>query len=69
MPDDLLDALVSDRFAELAITARHAREAARLPLRHRDPFDRVLVAQARLEELTVLTRDPKIGAYGGPVLW
>ncbi|MDP2711658.1 MAG: type II toxin-antitoxin system VapC family toxin [Solirubrobacteraceae bacterium] len=69
IPDDLVDALDADRFIELAISSRHAREAARLPALHRDPFDRMLVAQSRLEGLTVITRDPKIVAYGIPVLW
>lgn len=41
-----------------AVDARHAIEAARLPMIHRDPFDRILVAKARCEELTLVTRDP-----------
>lgn len=69
IPGDLVEALEADRFVELAITSRHAREAARLPLLHRDPFDRMLVAQARIERLTVLTTDPKIADYGAAVLW
>lgn len=69
VPDDLVDALEADGFLELGITARHAREAARLPPLHRDPFDRMIAAQARLEDFTVITRDPKIAAYGAPVLW
>ena len=68
-PDDLLDALEADGFVEIAVTARHAREAARLPLLHRDPFDRMLVAQAGIEGLTVITRDPKLADYGAAVLW
>jgi len=67
--DDLLDALVADRFIELPVAARHAVEAARLPLLHRDPFDRMIVAQARLERLAVITSDPKIADYGVDVLW
>ncbi len=67
--DDLLAALEADRFSELPMTARHAIEAARLPLLHRDPFDRMLVAQARLEDLTIITSDPKIAEYGADVLW
>lgn len=69
VPDDLLEALEADSFVELAITARHAREAARLPPLHRDPFDRMIVAQARAENLTVITADPKIADYGASVLW
>lgn len=67
--DELLEALEADCFIELVVTARHAREAARLPLRHRDPFDRMIVAQARLEGLTVITSDAKIREYGVAVLW
>jgi PIN domain nuclease of toxin-antitoxin system len=67
--NDLLEALEADRFIELPVSARHAIEAARLPPLHRDPFDRMLVAQARLEGLAVITGDPKIAAYGATVLW
>ena len=69
IPRDLVEALEADCFVELAVTSRHAREAARLPLLHRDPFDRMLVAQARIERLTVITTDPKVADYGGEVLW
>ena len=55
--------------SSLPIAARHAREAARLPPLHRDPFDRMIVAQARLEGLSVITADPKIADYGAEVLW
>lgn len=47
----------------LAITADHAVEAGRLPMIHRDPFDRMLVAQARLNQLTLVTRDEDIAKY------
>jgi PIN domain nuclease of toxin-antitoxin system len=69
LSDDLLDALEADRFVELPVTARHAREAARLPPLHRDPFDRLIAAQARIEGLTVITGDRKIAEYGVLVLW
>lgn len=51
------------------MSARHARLAGRLPLLHRDPFDRMIVAQAQEEGLTVITRDPRIAAYGVAVAW
>jgi PIN domain nuclease of toxin-antitoxin system len=69
VPHELLAALEADRFVELPIAARHACEAARLPPLHRDPFDRMLVAQARLERLVVITTDSKIADYGAEVLW
>jgi PIN domain nuclease of toxin-antitoxin system len=55
-------------FTELPITVEHAVRAAELPLHHRDPFDRLLIAQAQIERLTLVTRDPKIGRYEVPVL-
>lgn len=50
-------------FDELALTADHAHRLAELPPLHRDPFDRMLVAQAMAERLTVVTRDPDIARY------
>lgn len=50
-------------FTPLAITAEHAERAGALPLHHRDPFDRMLVAQAQAEGLVLVTRDPAIGDY------
>ena len=54
--------------AELAITAEHAEVAGELPLYHRDPFDRMLVAQAQVEGLVVATRDTAMARYGIRVL-
>ena len=50
-------------FEGLAITHAHALAVAALPLLHRDPFDRVLVAQARIEGLTLVTADATLEAY------
>jgi len=55
----------ADGFQELPISVAHARYAASLPLHHRDPFDRMLVAQARLEGLTLVTADKRLSDYGG----
>lgn len=60
---DLLGDVRTHGFRELSIDVDHAIEAARLPLHHPDPFDRMLIAQARLEGLTLLTRDPAFHAY------
>jgi PIN domain nuclease of toxin-antitoxin system len=68
-PADLLDRVAAARFDELEINFRHAMIAGALPHHHRDPFDRMIVAQAQCEGLTIVTRDPRIGAYGVPVLW
>lgn len=54
---------------ELAITSAHALAAGELPHHHRDPFDCLLVAQARLEGMTLLTADPALGAYDVDLLW
>ena len=50
-------------FRPLAISLEHAAAVAQLPPHHRDPFDRLLVAQAQLEGLTILTNDPAIARY------
>lgn len=53
----------------LPITHLHARASAALPLHHRDPFDRMLIAQAQLEDATVITADPVFAAYDVRVAW
>ena len=65
---DLAGEPASEGFSELDVTATHAVEAARLPLHHTDPFDRMLIAQARLENLTLVTRDAAFAAYEVPLL-
>jgi PIN domain nuclease of toxin-antitoxin system len=69
VPDLLLDTMQEQGFAELKVSSRHAVRAGSLPPHHRDPFDRMLVAQAQSEGLTIVTLDPDIGAYDVPVLW
>lgn len=69
IPADLPEALLGEGFIEIAVSSAHALQAATLPPHHDDPFDRMLVAQARSERLTVVTRDARIAAYGAPVLW
>lgn len=64
MPDDLEDQLRLNRFDVLDITLGHARAVEQLPPHHRDPFDRMLVAQAQTESLTLITRDPQVQQYG-----
>jgi PIN domain nuclease of toxin-antitoxin system len=50
-------------FLELPVSFRHAERVAGLPPHHRDPFDRLLIAQAEVEGLTLVTRDPVFGRY------
>ncbi len=67
-PDNYLEGLARYRFTALDITTEHALAVETLPLHHRDPFDRLLIAQAQLEKLTLVTSDPKIWAYDVAVL-
>jgi PIN domain nuclease of toxin-antitoxin system len=53
----------------LAIAVEHALAIADLPPYHKDPFDRILIAQAQVEQLTLVTADDKIRAYAVPILW
>jgi PIN domain nuclease of toxin-antitoxin system len=67
-PNDLDAALAHCGFQALPITVPHATAAGQLPPHHSDPFDRMLVAQASLERLTLVTRDPYMPRYGVDVL-
>lgn len=62
-PDGLANRLEAQGFESLSISARHAEKAAILPFRHRDPFDRMLVAQAQLESLALITADNALDDY------
>ncbi len=53
-------------FTELPVTFRHAQALLSLPPEHRDPFDRMLLAQAQAERLTLVTRDPMVALYTVP---
>ena len=69
-PEDLLSdtALEAEGFQVLSIRAAHALAAAALPRHHGDPFDRMIIAQARAESLTIVTSDPEFDAYSVPTL-
>ena len=67
-PDDLVAALFTNRFQHLPVTIEHALYAGSLPRYHDDPFDRMLVAQALMEKLTIITRDKSIPAYNPAVI-
>lgn len=60
--------LLASGYRELAVEGRHVLGLSTLPLLHRDPFDRLLVAQAAAEGMRLLTADARLLAYGGPVL-
>lgn len=63
VPDSVFEMIEVTGFAHLSVTFSHGVEAGGLPLHHRDPFDRLLVAQARLEDLVLVTRDSRITQY------
>jgi PIN domain nuclease of toxin-antitoxin system len=60
--------LIPNGFAMLPADLAHYRSLLQLPLHHRDPFDRLLIAQAQAEKLTLVSRDASLAAYGVPVL-
>jgi PIN domain nuclease of toxin-antitoxin system len=68
-PDDLEDVLHEESFTLVPIGFRHLRCLETLPLLHRDPFDRMLVAQAMIEGAPLITNDTALVRYGAPVLW
>ncbi len=67
--DELSEYVQRARLIELPVTLAHTVAAGELPWLHRDPWDRVLVAQARSESLTIVTTDPEFEAYGVKTLW
>jgi PIN domain nuclease of toxin-antitoxin system len=68
VPDDLHAHILETGVRVLGLSAEHGLAVASLPLHHRDPFDRLLIAQARQEGLTLVTADPRIRAYDVAVL-
>ena len=67
-PDNIIEFIENSGFVELPITFRHGDLAARLPMHHRDIFDRMLVAQAQAEGLTLVTDDAIIARYDVPTM-
>ncbi len=60
---DLVEEIEANGFTELPITARHAQRAGALPRHHDDPFDRLLIAQAQIDSLRLVTLDAAFRAY------
>ncbi len=73
VPEDLepfiVDQLSRNAIQALPIYLRHALHTRKLPDHHRDPFDRILVSQAVLEEMPLLSADPQISRYSVEVVW
>ena len=67
-PADLRGALLSCGFTELDVTTAHALATESLMMHHRDPFDRMLIAQALVEGATLVSRDSSVVAYGIPTI-
>jgi PIN domain nuclease of toxin-antitoxin system len=68
VPEDLQEHILGTGVRVLGLSSEHGLAVAQLPLHHRDPFDRLLVAQAQQEGLTLVTADPRIQAYDVEVL-
>lgn len=69
LPESFAAGVVDSAFQRLPITFAHAEAVAALPPHHRDPFDRMLVAQARVEGLALVTHDPRMKPYPVEILW
>lgn len=65
----IAEQLADNAITSLAVEMHHALHVYALPDYHRDPFDRMLIAQAQLEKLPILTADPQIARYPVEVLW
>jgi len=68
VPDNLLEEIRNHRFTPLSINLDHAQLAGKLPNIHKDPFDRILIAQAMIEKLVLVTRDKLISEYNVHIL-
>jgi PIN domain nuclease of toxin-antitoxin system len=66
---DVAACIAGQGFLELPISLTHGQKAGSLPGPHRDPFDRMLIAQAMLEDLTLVSNEPALDAYGARRLW
>ncbi|HUP52197.1 MAG TPA: type II toxin-antitoxin system VapC family toxin [Longimicrobiales bacterium] len=69
IPGPFESAVWESRFDELPITFGHAAAVTALSPHHRDPFDRMLIAQAMTEHLTIVTHDRRFEPYGIPIIW
>jgi PIN domain nuclease of toxin-antitoxin system len=68
-PDDLSELALASGFSLLPIEVRHIGQLEKLPNHHRDPFDRMLIAQTQADGLTLVSADRTIRLYDVPVLW
>lgn len=68
-PFAIQEAIAPSGFLELPVTGTHAAQVSRLPHHHRDPFDRMLVAQSLVEPMRLLTTDRLLARYGETILF
>jgi PIN domain nuclease of toxin-antitoxin system len=66
-PREIRRLMIENGYEELTIQSQHAVAVDSLPPIHKDPFDRILIAQAMVEGITLLTADPVIAQYPGPI--
>jgi PIN domain nuclease of toxin-antitoxin system len=67
--DFILEQMAVNSMQPLAVTIPHALHTSTLPPHHRDPFDRLIVAQARLEDMSLISVDPELRKYDVPIVW
>ena len=67
--EDFMESVVESGFSTIDITWEHIAALDRIPHHHRDPFDRLLIAQAWSDGLTIVTADRQFEPYGVPVVW
>ena len=66
---DFGDLLQRAHMMPLSVSIEHALKAGALPAHHRDPVDRMLIAQSAIEEMPIITKDPAFAAYGVELVW
>ena len=69
LPEGFFEELAEMGYETLGIENQHLAEYRKLPLHHRDPFDRLLIAQAKAEGIPLVTCDPEIAKYGMAIVW
>ena len=62
-------ALVNNRITSLSITDEHSFQAGKLPIHHRDPFDRMLIAQSNFEKMPLISNDQTVSQYDAAIIW
>lgn len=68
IPDHIFTLITEEHFIELPVTIAHTRALEKLPAHHADPFDRLLIGQAKHEHMTMITRDAVFAQYGIPLI-